>query len=143
MRTEDNGANIDTYTLVTDIIAAYVSNNRVPVAELPKLIAMVHTAVDSLSNKAAAAEPEADKPTPVQIRKSITHDALVSFIDGKRYKTLKRHLTKHGLTPNAYRAQYSLPIDYPMVAPSYSEKRSALATSLGLGRKSGEGAKAG
>lgn len=138
MYTEDNGANIDTYTIVTDIIAAYVSNNRVPVAELPKLIAMIHTAVDSLSSKDTAPEPDAEKLTPAQIRKSITHDALVSFIDGKRYKTLKRHLTKHGLTPDAYRTQFGLPKDYPMVAPSYSEKRSALATSLGLGRKPGQ-----
>ncbi len=75
--------------------------------------------------------------TPAQIRKSIQQDGLVSFIDGKSYQTLKRHLGKHGLDMPAYRQRYGLPADYPSTAPGYSERRSALARSLGLGRKAG------
>ena len=75
-----------------------------------------------------------ERPTAAQIRKSITPDALTSFVDGKRYKTLKRHLSKHGLDPHSYRAKFGLPTDYPMVSPSYSEARSALAKNIGLGR---------
>ena len=77
---------------------------------------------------------EVEKPTAAEIRKSITPDALISFIDGKPYKTLKRHLTGHGLDPQSYRLRYSLPADYPMVAANYATKRSELAKSLGLGR---------
>jgi len=84
----------------------------------------------------AAAPPKdsVEKPTAAQIKKSITPDGLVSFEDGKSYKTLRRHLTIRGLTPEAYRAKYGLPVDYPMTAPSYSAQRSALAKSLGLGQ---------
>lgn len=81
----------------------------------------------------APAEEVVEKPTPAQIRKSITPDALISFIDGKQYKMLKRHLRAHGLDPHAYRERYGLPADYPTTAPSYSEQRSALAKGLGLG----------
>ena len=84
---------------------------------------------------AEPARVELEKPTPAQIRKSITHDGLVSFVDGKTYKTLKRHLTGAGLDPASYRQRYGLPSDYPMTAPSYSEQRSALAKSLGLGQQ--------
>jgi predicted transcriptional regulator len=77
-----------------------------------------------------------------QIRRSITRDALISFLDGKPYKTLKRHVGKHGLTPEGYRARFGLPSDYPMVASSYSERRSAIANSIGLGAASGRGFKA-
>lgn len=121
-----------------DIVSAYVSNNNVPVTELPALIASVYAALTGLRQGAgsdAAAEPEVAKPTPAQIRKSIRPDALISFIDGKPYKTLKRHLTGHGLTPDSYRVQFGLPSDYPMVAPSYSAQRSALAKNLGLGNR--------
>lgn len=117
------------------IVAAYVSNNHVQVSELPALIAATHAALTGLGQPAVPAEPEFERPTPAQIRKSITHEALISFIDGKAYKTLKRHLTKQGLDPLSYRQRYGLPPDYPMVAPSYSETRSALALSLGLGKK--------
>lgn len=121
--------------LISDIVAAYVSNNHVAAGDLPNLIATVHAAIGNLTNGGTPAEPEAEKPTPAQIRKSITHDALISFIDGKKYKTIKRHLANHGLTPETYRAQFGLPADYPMVSPSYSQKRSALALSLGLGQR--------
>lgn len=78
-----------------------------------------------------AADP--DRPNAAQIRKSLRDDAIVSFIDGRSYKTLKRHLTSHGLDPRSYRDRYGLPGDYPMVAPSYAARRSALAKAIGLG----------
>ena len=88
---------------------------------------------DTSSGATVSAE-NADKPTPAQIRKSVRPEGIVSFIDGKTYKTLKRHLTKHGLNPQSYRDRYGLPGDYPMVAPSYAAQRSALAKAIGLGR---------
>ena len=123
--------------LAADIIAAYVSNNPVPVAELPALIGNVHMALNGLasnSSQATAAEEHVEKATPAQVRRSITPDALISFIDGKPYKTLKRHLTGHGLDPHSYRQRYGLPSDYPMVAASYAAQRSELAKAIGLGR---------
>jgi len=124
--------------LAGDIVAAYVSNNSVPVAELPNLIRSVHDAVRGLATgttpSAVVIERQVVKPTPAQIRKSIQHDGIVSFIDGKTYKTLKRHLTSHDLDPRSYRERYGLPADYPMTAPSYAEQRSALAKAIGLGR---------
>jgi predicted transcriptional regulator len=124
--------------LAAEIVSAYVSNNPVPPAELPALIARVHAAVSNLStaggSAAAAADAEVDKPTPAQIRKSIRDDGIMSFIDGKTYKTLKRHLTSHGLDPRSYRERYGLPADYPMTAPSYAAQRSALAKAIGLGQ---------
>ncbi|MDP4022435.1 MucR family transcriptional regulator [Methylobacterium sp. NEAU 140] len=119
-----------------DIVSAYVSNNPVRPADLPELIASVHAAVAGLASgqPAGAAAEAVEKPTPAQIRKSITPDALISFIDGKGYKTLKRHLTSNGLSPETYRERFGLPRDYPMVAAAYTERRSALARSIGLGR---------
>lgn len=117
------------------IVAAFVSNNHVQIGELPALIAATHAALVSLGQPTAPAEPEIERPTPAQIRKSITPDALISFLDGKPYKTLKRHLTVQGLDPIAYRERYGLPADYPMVATNYAAQRSALARSIGLGRK--------
>jgi predicted transcriptional regulator len=127
-------------TMVGDIVSAYISNNHVAVAELPALIASVHSALTGLVNGTATpevTEPKGEKPTPAQIRKSVTRDAVISFIDGKGYKTLKRHLTVHGLTPDTYRARFGLPSDYPMVAAAYSEVRSGLAKTLGLGVQNG------
>jgi predicted transcriptional regulator len=121
--------------LTTDIVAAYVSKNSVRPADLPALLADVHTAIAGLNSAPASAEPTVEKLTPGQIRKSITPDALISFIDGKRYKTLKRHLTKHGMTMDDYRERFGLPRDYPSTAASYSEQRSKLALALGLGNR--------
>lgn len=135
--TETNSAYI---TMVGDIVSAYISNNHVAAAELPALIASVHAALNGLVNGTVTSEvtePKGEKPTPAQIRKSVTRDAIFSFIDGKGYKTLKRHLTVHGLTPDTYRARFGLPSDYPMVTAAYSEVRSGLAKSLGLGVQSG------
>ncbi|UIN35120.1 MucR family transcriptional regulator [Methylobacterium oryzae] len=119
--------------LTADIVAAYVSNNSVPVSEMPALLSAIHGALNGLSSPAAPVEAKVDRATPAQIRRSITHDALISFEDGRPYKTLKRHLKGVGLTPDEYRAKWGLPVDYPMTAPSYSEMRSALAKNTGLG----------
>lgn len=119
--------------LTAELVSAYVTNNSVPVSEMPALIASTHAALTGLGGSGAPAAPEVEKPTPAQIRKSIAHEALISFEDGKPYKTLKRHLRVWGLTPETYREKWGLPRDYPMVAASYSEQRSALARSSGLG----------
>jgi len=130
----------DLIGLAGDVVAAYVSNNPVPAAELPALIARVHGAIAGLAagtgTAAAGADTSVsvDKPSSAQIRKSVQQDGIVSFIDGKTYKTLKRHLTANGLSPQSYRERYGLPADYPMVAPSYAEQRSALAKAIGLGQ---------
>ena len=116
--------------------AAYVSNNHLQASELPAPVASVYAAVMGLGRTAAAQEPAeaVEKPTPAQIRKSVTDDGIVSFLDGKTYKTLKRHLSAHGFDPRSYRERFGLPADYPMVAPAYAAKRSALAKEIGLGR---------
>jgi predicted transcriptional regulator len=128
----ENANQIET---VADIVAAYVSNNSVRLSDLPELIRSVHAALVGLGKPAEPAAEQVEKPTPAQIRKSVTPDALISFVDGKPYKTLKRHLTKHGLDFGAYRARYGLPADYPSTAPNYSAQRSELARSLGLGQQ--------
>lgn len=122
--------------LAVQIAAAYVSNNHVASADLPALIASVHATLnDAVGGAHAAPAEQIEKPTPAQIRKSITPDALISFIDGKSYKTLRRHLSVHGFTPDAYRQRYGLPADYLLVAQSYSERRSQLAIDLKLGSR--------
>ena len=127
-----------TTDLAAELVAAYVANNPIPASELSKLIESVHGAIAALASgsapDASASAEEVERPTAAQIRKSVRHDGIVSFIDGKTYKTLKRHLTSHGLDPRSYRDRYSLPADYPMVAPSYAEQRSALAKAIGLWR---------
>ncbi|MCJ2093961.1 MULTISPECIES: MucR family transcriptional regulator [unclassified Methylobacterium] len=124
---------IDFIELTAGLVSAYVSNNHLQPSEIATLIANTHAALAGLSEGAAPEAPAAEKLTPAQIRKSITHEALISFIDGKPYKTLKRHLSGNGMTIEEYRERYGLPRDYPSTAASYSEKRSALAKSLGLG----------
>ncbi len=119
--------------LTADIVAAYVSNNPVPADNLSELISTVHNAVAKISNPEA---PEAEKPTPaVNPKRSVFPDYIICLEDGKRFKSLKRHLTLHGLTPAEYRAKWGLPADYPMVAPNYAAARSELAKKMGLGRK--------
>jgi predicted transcriptional regulator len=121
--------------LSAEIVAAYVTKNAVPVAELPALIASVHSAL----NKAGRGQTEQvqEKLEPaVPIKKSITPDFLISLEDGKRYKSLKRHLrTSYNMTPDQYRAKWGLAPDYPMVAPNYAKARSELAKTMGLGQK--------
>lgn len=124
------------FELAGDIVSAYVSNNSVRPADLPDLIRQVYAALQALAAGGAtsSSEAEIEKPTAAQIRKSLMPDGIVSFLDGKTYKTMKRHLTGHGLDPHSYRQRYGLPVDYPMVAPDYAAQRSALAKSIGLGR---------
>lgn len=126
--TEDNTAQ-----LTAEIVSAYVARNSVTTAGLSDLIASVADSITRLSERKDA-EVVPQKPA-VSIKKSITPDFIVSLEDGKRYRTLKRHLTKHGMTPDEYRAKWGLPSDYPMTAPSYKERRSALAKMHGLGKK--------
>ena len=122
-------------SLAAELVVAYVANNSVPATELPTLMANVYAALQGLTGAASTETAKTEKATPAQIRKSITPDALISFEDGKPYKTLRRHLTLRGLSPEAYRAKHGLPADYPMTAAAYSAQRSELARSLGLGQQ--------
>ena len=133
-------------SLAADIVAAYVSFNSVPSGDLAALIGSVHATLTKLGAVIAVPEPEALVPA-VPIRKSVTPDYLICLDDGKRFKSLKRHLAALGMTADQYRLKWNLPKDYPMVAPQYAAKRSALAKSLGLGqlrknKKSGQTPKA-
>lgn len=137
----------DAYANATDardgtieLVSAYVSNTntRLSGEELQALIRDTFATLSSLSAEtapAASAEPEATPKSKAEIKKSIGAESLISFEDGKAYKSLKRHLTTRGLTPQAYRDKYGLPADYPMTHPAYSARRSELAKSIGLGSK--------
>ena len=121
--------------LSTEIVSAYVSHNNVSASDLPKLIADVHGALRSLSSNEAPLPAEELKPA-VPVRKSVAADYIVCLEDGKKFKSLKRHLRTHyNLSPEEYREKWGLPADYPMVAPNYSATRSKLAKDNGLGRK--------
>jgi predicted transcriptional regulator len=124
---------LDTVSIAADIVAAYVSNNPLPVAELPKLIGDIHAALKGIGTPAI--EPVIRQEPAVPIRKSVTPDFIICLEDGKKFKSLKRHLQQFNLTPDEYRQKWNLPSDYPMVAPNYAATRSALAKSSGLGRK--------
>lgn len=120
-----------------EIVAAYFANNHVSKDEVAGVIATVYAALSDLAAPASAAvEPEPLQPA-VPIKKSVTPDYIISLEDGKQFKSLKRHLATHyGMTPDEYRAKWGLPKDYPMVAANYAARRSELAKTLGLGRKS-------
>lgn len=121
--------------LTIDVVSAYVSHNPVPVAELPVLIADIHAAINGLRSTPQLEVQEKALPA-VPARKSVTPDFLICLEDGKKFKSLKRHLaTHHNLTPDEYRQKWNLPADYPMVSPSYSNERSVMAKTMGLGRK--------
>lgn len=121
--------------LVAEIVSAYVSGNPVAPTEVPALVASVRQALAGLGSGRACAAPAARKPA-VAVNRSVEDDWLVCLEDGKRLKMLKRHLrTMYGLTPEAYRAKWGLPADYPMVAPNYSRQRSRFAKKSGLGRR--------
>ncbi len=129
-------ADVDLVELSSEIVCAYVSHNAVSPSDLPKLINEVHGALKGLQNGGAQEQQEERKPA-VPIRKSVAPDYIVCLEDGKKFKSLKRHLRTHyNLSPEEYRERWGLPADYPMVAPSYSETRSKLAKVNGLGRKS-------
>ena len=121
--------------LASQIIAAYVSNNPIPVSELPGIIKSVHITLGGLSNGGINEALTAQKPA-VPIKRSITPEYIVCLEDGKKLKMLKRYLrSNYKLSPEQYRAKWGLPADYPMVAPNYAAARSQLAKKMGLGRK--------
>ena len=120
--------------MTSDVVAAYVSNNPVQANDLPNVIERVHATIRDLSGPTADASPKESMPA-VSVRKSITPDYLVCLEDGKRFKSLKRHLrSKYNLSPEEYREKWGLPSDYPMVAPNYAKQRSELAKKMGLGQ---------
>ena len=121
--------------LTADIVSAYVSNNSVSAGDLPALIGQVHSALTRVSSGHAEAPSEPPKPA-VSVKRSVTPDYIVCLEDGKKFKSLKRHLrTQYSMTPEAYREKWDLPPDYPMVAPNYAAARSQLAKQMGLGQQ--------
>jgi predicted transcriptional regulator len=131
----DQTAGSDLIDLAAEIVSAYVSNNSVPSADLPTLIAEVHRALSSTQQGTHKPEPEPLKPA-VNPKKSVFPDYIVCLEDGKKFKSLKRHLRTHyDLSPEDYREKWGLPADYPMVAPNYAAARSALAKKMGLGQQ--------
>lgn len=128
--------------LTADIAAAYLSANTVPASDLPALIQTIHNALAGVTSGAPAPAAEPARPA-VPVKKSITPDYLISLEDGKKYKSLKRHLrTKYNMTPDDYRTKWGLGKDYPMVAPNYAKARSEMARNMGLGQ-GGRGRKKG
>ena len=122
--------------MAADIISAYVVRNAVPAAELPALIAQIHSCLAKLASGSVAPAVEPPKEPAVAVKKSVTNDYIICLEDGKKFKSLKRHLsTAFKMTPQEYRTKWGLPYDYPMVAPSYSSVRSGLAKQAGLGQK--------
>ena len=121
--------------LTADVISAYVSNNPVPVSELPSLITQIHQAMSGLDGGGMTVSEEPQKPA-VNPKRLVQDDYIICLEDGKKFKSLKRHLTTHyGLSPDEYRTKWKLPADYPMVAPAYAAARSELAKKMGLGGK--------
>lgn len=135
----------ETISLATELTIAWLSNpnTRASADEVPAFLTRMHEAVNGLTSPQAPEQSSgeaAEEHTPaVSVRKSLaSKDHIISMIDGKPYKTLKRHLARHGLTPQQYRERYNLKSDYPMVAETYSEARRSMAKQIGLGRKSGK-----
>ncbi|ACB25364.1 MULTISPECIES: MucR family transcriptional regulator [Methylobacterium] len=114
--------------LAAKILSAYVTRNSVPAGTLPDLLSEVHRSITALDQPA---EPQVRRPTEAQIKASIRPDTLISFEDGKPYKALRRHLTMRGLTPEAYKAKWGLPVDYPLVSAAYSARRSTISRQIG------------
>lgn len=124
----------DAVEMTAEIVSAYVSGNSISAGDLPSLIERVYGALTGLSGAPAPAAPVELSPA-VPVKKSITHDYIICLEDGKKFKSLKRHLrTRYDLSPEDYRAKWGLPADYPMVAPSYAAARSNLAKQMGLGQ---------
>jgi len=120
--------------ITADVVSAYVTRNKVPASELPGLITSVHNTFSRLAGREIV-NPEITQSPAVPISRSVTENHLVCLEDGMEFKSLKRHLkSHHNLSPEQYREKWGLPDDYPMVAPSYSLKRSKLAREIGLGR---------
>jgi MucR family transcriptional regulator, transcriptional regulator of exopolysaccharide biosynthesis len=135
MPMSDTTASSGFIELTADIVSAYVSNNTVAAGDIASLISQVHSALLRVSVGQSDAQPEPLKPA-VSLKKSITPDYLVCLEDGKKFKSLKRHLrTQYNMTPEQYREKWGLPPDYPMVAPNYAQARSQLAKQMGLGQQ--------
>jgi predicted transcriptional regulator len=131
----DNSGNSNFIELTAGIVSAYVSNNPVAAAEMPALINQVHSALMRVSSGSKDVSGEPLKPA-VAVKKSITPDYIICLEDGKKFKSLKRHLrTQYNVTPEQYREKWGLPPDYPMVAPNYAAARSRLAKDMGLGQQ--------
>jgi predicted transcriptional regulator len=129
----DENSKSELVELTAEIAAAYVENNAVPAADLPALISSIHRALANIDAPPPPAEPV--RTPAVSVRKSIGEDYLICLEDGRKFKSLKRHLrTKYNMSPEEYRAKWGLPRDYPMVAPSYAKARSDLAKQMGLGQ---------
>ncbi|WP_246695116.1 MucR family transcriptional regulator [Methylobacterium sp. P1-11] len=135
MRTDQDSREPTLREVAVRVVTAYLSYNAIPQTSLPPLLATVHGALSALADRPEAVEARPEQLSPAQIRGSVRQDGIVSFIDGRSYKTMKRHLRAHGLTPELYRARYGLPDDYPMTAPGYAERRSRIAKAIRLGRK--------
>src|SRR5579863_296726 len=132
---ESNGLRSDDILkLATEIVAAYVSNNPIPVSEVPAMIKSVHSTLGGLGAGLQGETPSAQKPA-IPVKRSVTPDYIVCLEDGKKLKMLKRYLrSNYSMTPEEYRAKWGLPADYPMVAPNYAAQRSEFAKKIGLGR---------
>ena len=138
--TENTGNNEALMELTAEVVAAYVSNNSLPVTDLAGLISEVYGALDRTNTMVVEVEVEKPKPA-VSVKKSVTDDYIICLEDGKKFKSLKRHLMTHySLSPEDYREKWDLPSDYPMVAPNYAAARSRLAKQMGLGHKRRRGA---
>jgi len=121
--------------LTANVVSAYVAHNSVPMGELSALIGRIHAVLTETAGTPVVEQPKELTPA-VPIKRSVTPDYIISLEDGKKFKSLKRHLSaRYGLSPDQYRTKWGLPADYPMVAPNYSNARSALAKTTGLGRK--------
>jgi predicted transcriptional regulator len=131
----DSTANETYIELTAEIVSAYLSHNTVPAGDIPSLINQVHAALARVSAKSGDAPAEPLKPA-VSVKKSITPEHIVCLEDGKKFKSLKRHLrTQYNMTPEQYRDKWGLNADYPMVAPNYAAARSQLAKQMGLGQQ--------
>ncbi len=131
----DTSADGNLIELTAEIVSAYVSNNTVAAGDIPALINQVHVALSRVSGKSGDAQFEPLKPA-VSLKKSITPEYIVCLEDGKKFKSLKRHLrTQYNMTPEQYREKWGLSADYPMVAPNYAAARSQLAKQMGLGQQ--------
>jgi predicted transcriptional regulator len=131
----DNSSDHSLLELTAQIVAAYIGHNSVPSGEIANLIGQVHTALKRVVGVSAAAPIELPKPA-VPVRRSIASDYIVCLEDGKKFKSVRRHLrTQYDMTPEQYREKWGLPPDYPMVAPNYAAARSQLAKQMGLGQQ--------
>jgi predicted transcriptional regulator len=131
----DNSGDSSYIELTAHIVSAYVSNNSVPTSDIPNLINQVHAALKRVSGGPVTAPAEPLKPA-VPVKRSVTAEHIVCLEDGHKFKSLKRHLrTRYNMTPDQYREKWSLPPDYPMVAPNYAAARSQLAKQMGLGQQ--------